>query len=608
MYAVGRGLKAPYFFMLLQRGFMKPLLACDTETVGLGGELLGLCFYGYNSLTDSNYGECYSLAEALEARDYIQKELFDKHCIIFHNAKYDLKILRREGFVITDYDDTMLMAHLNNAMAPCDLGTVAKRLINETKLTVGDKANLQWTAEVIEYCLTDTRLTYEVCKKLLKELEQHETHYNWYVDVELPYVEAVLEMERTGLVVDQQRTLATIDEYEVLLEGALKVLHSVIPMQRGGEVTYKRELAPGFGYHSRLGTITGNHCQISPFNPSSAAHVTNYLKSLGWEPTSFTQTGQPCTDAGTLQELKYPIVKDILRYKDYQKAISTYLVSFIEHSTPLSNQYSVVHGSFNQAGTITGRLSSSSPNLQNIWSEGPIGDTIRSLVTVPDGYDIVDIDLSNIEARVLAHYLSKCFKFTGLADRFVADEDFHQFNADCWGCSRPQAKTLLYGLLYGAGPAKIGSQLNVSVAEAKTLIEGVYRGMPIMDLKEQLWKTCRSRDGYIYTCMGRRMYYPHINSKNHESRAKAERQVFNALLQGGAADLLKVLTLKVLPKAHTYGAALAASIHDELLFYCPMGNSKKLAEILTQDFQTPLLSHCPIKGEAKIGKTWLEVH
>lgn len=247
-------------------------------------------------------------------------------------------------------------------------------------------------------------------------------------------------------------------------------------------------------------------------------------------------------------------------------------------------------------------------NLQNLWRDGEIGATIRSLITVPPGYHIVGSDLSNIEARVLAHYLSLVFGFTALADAFTQGVDFHQVNADLWGCTRPQAKLLLYALLYGAGIKKIALGLGVSDKEAKAIIDKVYDGMPIQDLKEKLWESCRKRKGVIYTCLGRRLYYPHINARDHEKRAKAERQTFNALLQGGAADILKVLTLKALPTAHTMGAYLAASIHDELLFYCPEKNVEGLKLWLDETFKTPLLSHCPIKGEAKSGMSWLEVH
>jgi DNA polymerase-1 len=247
-------------------------------------------------------------------------------------------------------------------------------------------------------------------------------------------------------------------------------------------------------------------------------------------------------------------------------------------------------------------------NLQNIWSSGEIGDTIRSLVTVPDGYKIVDIDLSNIEARVLAHYLSLVFRFDALANSFRDGLDLHQTNADLWSCTRQQAKTLLYALLYGAGAKKVAINMGVTEKEAKAAIQRVYDGMPIKDLKELVWRKCRDRDGVIYTAMGRRLYYPQINSRDHEKKGRAERQVFNALLQGSAADILKVLTLSVLNKAHELGAYLAASIHDELLFYCPEENTSLLAGYLEEKFQARLLKHCPIGGTAKIGNNWLEVH
>lgn len=586
----------------------KPLLACDTETRGLGGELLGLVFYGHYHPSSDPESYAFSKESALKNKERLQHDFFDAHTIVFHNAKYDLMILRREGFVINDYHDTMLMAHLLNPLMPCSLDETAKRYLGKGKIEIEDKGHLEWTPETIEYCLKDTELTYNLCLVLLKELEEDPKQLKWYLETELPFVEAILEMERIGLVIDRNRTIEAINEYEVKVENALADVRAIAPLVPGKEVIYKREDDPGFGYFAKHGVLTWNHCKLEEFNPASGDHIIHVLKSMGWEPEKLTQSGKPSTEADVLEELDYPIIKNILVYKDYQKAIGTYLEAFLNYSEPLAGEYAVLYGNFNQCGTITGRLSSSQPNLQNIWTSGDIGSTIRSLVTVPDGYDLISIDLSNIEARTLAHYLSLVFGFTTLAHAFRDGLDFHQVNADTWQCTRQQAKTLLYALLYGAGPKKLSVQMGVTVAEAKDAVAKVYDGMPIMQLKESVWDVCRKRKGTIYTAMGRRLYYPHINSRDHEKKARAERQVFNALLQGSAADVLKVLTLAVLPTAHIMGAFLAGSIHDELLLYVPEANSRGLADYLEQVFQRPLLSHCPIKGDAKIGKNWKEVH
>jgi DNA polymerase-1 len=332
----------------------KPLIACDTETRGLGGDLLGFGVWGYDALSEES-GCAYSKAEAQNLHEFLQKEIFDKYTVIFHNAKYDLKILRRAGFVITDYHDTMLMAHLLNPLMPCSLDEVAKRYLGEGKIEIGNKGNLEWTAETIEYCLKDTELTYNLGLVLLKALVGDPKQLKWYFEAELPFVETILEMERVGLVINRNHTIEAINEYEVKVEDALAEVRAIAPLIPGKEVIYKK------GYYAKHGEVTWNHCKLEEFNPASGDHVIHVLKAQGWEPEKFTPSGKPSTEAEVLEELDYPIIKNILTYKDYQKAIGTYLEAFIHYSEPLAGEYAVLYGTFNQCGTITGRLSSSQP-------------------------------------------------------------------------------------------------------------------------------------------------------------------------------------------------------------------------------------------------------
>jgi DNA polymerase-1 len=333
----------------------KPILACDTETRGLGGELLGLAF------VDGVSAHVYSKDSLLENKEYVQREFFDKHTTVFHNAKYDLLILRRAGFVITDYHDTALMANLLNPLAPCSLDEVSKRYLGDQKIDIGDKSALEWTPDVIEYCHKDTELTYELALKLLDELGRDAKLLRWYLDTELPFVEVIMEMERIGLVIDRNRTIEAINEYEVKVEQALLDVRAIAPLVPGKEVIYKREDTPGFGYFAKHGVLTWNHCKLEEFNPASGDHITHVLKSQGWVPEKMTPSGKPSVEADVLEELDYPVIKSILVYKDYQKAIGTYLEAFLHHSQPLAGEYNVLYGSFNQCGTITGRLSSSQP-------------------------------------------------------------------------------------------------------------------------------------------------------------------------------------------------------------------------------------------------------
>jgi DNA polymerase-1 len=334
---------------------IKPILGVDVETVGLYGELLGFCLY--NDSTQLTF----SKEQAEESRPLIQ-DLFDNHTLVAHQAKYEARILRREGFRYEIGHDTKLMAYLLNPLAPTSLDEVAHRYLKRRKNTISqDKKNLSWNQETIDYCMVDTELTYRLATVLLNELVQVENQHLWYIKYERPYIDVIMEMEGTGLVIDAQATKQAAHLFTERLSAALVDVQAQAPLVRGPEKIYARKTEEGCGYYARDGMVTYDHCSLEPFNPASSHHIVEVLKGYGWVPKKFTEKGFPATDADTLKELDYPIIKPILVYKDYQKAVGTYLNAFLEHSKPLSEQYSVLFGTFSQTGTITGRLSSSSP-------------------------------------------------------------------------------------------------------------------------------------------------------------------------------------------------------------------------------------------------------
>jgi DNA polymerase I-like protein with 3'-5' exonuclease and polymerase domains len=238
---------------------------------------------------------------------------------------------------------------------------------------------------------------------------------------------------------------------------------------------------------------------------------------------------------------------------------------------------------------------------------------------------------------------------TTLSRVFSEGIDFHQANADTWGVERGEAKTLLYAVLYGAGAARVGGG---DVERGERLMARLAENAPsLMALKDRAVQHCVDNDGLIYTEFGRMLYYPHVCYENalegasklsedvregksakqyaRGLQARAKRQVFNAILQGTSADILKILSvgvsvdglqaLRLAPRittpitgstaiVHESGGSVAADVHDESLFYVPVESAARCASELTALFSTPLLSGCPIKGDAKIGDSWAEVH
>lgn len=196
-----------------------------------------------------------------------------------------------------------------------------------------------------------------------------------------------------------------------------------------------------------------------------------------------------------------------------------------------------------------------------------------------------------------------------MADAFVNNLDLHQQNADSWGVTRDMAKKVLYLTLYGGGANKLAADSGLSLAEAEAIINQVNEKTPaIQTLKDMVYGGVKKK-GYIRTIGGRKLFYPDIRSKNRSLRGRAERQSFNALLQGSAADILKIISLNSYPTVKRYGARYVAAVHDESLFYCDSDMSHELAASLTEEWSNSgLLGRIPTTAEFKVGKKWSETH
>lgn len=317
-----------------------------------------------------------------------------------------------------------------------------------------------------------------------------------------------------------------------------------------------------------------------------------------------TKSGQASTSQLVLEKLgaKYPIVDNVLEVRKLEKMRSTYL----DPLPRLMDSHHRLHSTFNQEATATGRLSSSNPNLQNIPVRGPLGDRMRACFVASPGCDLISADYSQIELRILAHLSQD----RSLLDAFHKGIDIHTataaliFELDSAGVSADQrrmAKTINFGLLYGMGAQKLAQELKITVQQAKEFMERYFSKLgKLKKFYEKILEGAREH-GYVTTMAGRRRWLPGIYSTNGQEAAQAQRQAINAVIQGSAADVIKLAMLAVNNdrELKNMQARLILQIHDELLLEAPKENaeavSKKTAYLMEnvhpggQSFSVPLL-------------------
>lgn len=595
------------------------VIGLDIETDGLDAKNIWCICTAYINSTEQPHLE----TNLALARQHIAYLVEQGYWFVIHNAKFDVVALAKHGVNLPRERvvDSMLLSYIlePSRVGGHSLGNLGPKMDYRQALIdagllpprskKGAEYKVPYSPVMAQYCAQDVRTTRDVWNKLYPQLQEDEAALQLYWGVELPFLWCIVGMEHHGMQLDVDLAESSlrdwIDERERLAEDA-QMMVGYVP---GETKTYTRqcEFSPTqtVGYHTRNGARTYDHCTLQLFNPGSNPQIAWALQREGWEPKEFTPTGAPKVDAAVVGSLSdtYPLADLLTRISKLDKYIGM-VGGYLEEMDPYTHR---VHGSFNQCLTVTGRLSSSQPNLQNVPGRGGEGKLIRSMFKAPTGYKVVGCDLSNIEARFLAHMLSYFEGDSGLADTFAAGVDFHQVNADTWGVERGVAKTMMYGQLYGIGPAKLGGG---DREKGQALLDKLDKSQPsIGALKERVWRACRRGGGLIHTWFGRRLYYPHIDSRDRTKRGRAERQVFNAVLQGGSADILKLITLEI--EAHVtphYEGWLVAQIHDELQWYIREDQAEQFRLDIEPYFAAPYLSHCPISGDAKVGDNWNQVH
>ena len=400
-----------------------------------------------------------------------------------------------------------------------------------------------------------------------------------YKEIELPLASVLARMELAGVAADEKK----LDALSRDMAGKLARLEDLAKEQAGD---------PGF-------------------NPNSPKQLGVVLfEKLGLPVVKKTKTGYS-TDVKVLEELrgKHPLVDTILQYRVLAKLQSTYL----EGLKPLINRTTGrIHTHFQQTVTVTGRLSSTDPNLQNIPTRTETGRGIRALFVPGEGYDwLLSCDYSQIELRILAHVSQDSL----MLESFRENQDVHARTAsEVFGVPldlvshemRGRAKAVNFGIVYGISDFGLAVQLGCSRKEASEFIENYlsrYKG--VKEYMERMKALARSQ-GYVTTLLGRRRYLPDINNRNFNLRSFAERTAINTPIQGTAADIMKLAMLRVDAALRKSGLSFRVllQVHDELVLEVKEAEREAAAALVQTEMQNAFKLDVPLLAEVNYGKDW----
>ncbi|MDY6913082.1 MAG: DNA polymerase I, partial [Planctomycetota bacterium] len=505
------------------------------------------------------------------------------------NLKYDWIVLANAGLDLAgETFDTMIAAHVLDSSRPTfKLDALAMEFLNHRCIPIEQiigRGRDQITMDAVpmetvtQYAAEDADVTLRLAIELEKRLAA-EGLAELFGNLEMPLMPVLAKMERRGVIVDRK----VLKRMETELSKQADVLRDQIIAAAG-----------------------------RPFNPDSPKQLAEILfGELNLPVLKRTKTG-PSTDMSVLTELavNHELPAMVLDYRKLTKLLSTYLTALGACIHPETGR---VHTSFHQAGTVTGRLSSSDPNLQNIPIRSDEGRQIRSAFVAGPGNLLLSADYSQVELRILAHF---CEDET-LVAAFLADQDIHRIvAAEVFGISpgdvkprqRARAKTVNFGIIYGQTAHGLSRTLRIPRKAAAKFIHAYRNRFPKIDafLKQCIRQA--KENGYVETIFGRRRRISEIDSRNPQQRALAERLAINSVVQGSAADLIKQAMVNIdsrIRREHRPSRMLL-QIHDELLFEAPTDAADAEREMIASEMTGAIDLRVPLKVDVGIGANWMD--
>lgn len=543
-------------------------------------------------------------------------EYWNKNGIIFvfHNACFEVGILEMNGIFIDRYEDTKLMMFCLQTGEDCSLEALGEK-IDYPKLDKPWKKHkdgdypLAFSKELAEYCQRDTLVTIAGFFELWEEMHDNPQAKSVYETIELPLTQVVVEMEATGLSVDVDKFEELARHIETSASQVEEDCYSLIGrrynVKERSFKNPKKDIEPVRTEQGEDGKPVYVYEYHEPINLSSSDQVATVLIERGWKPKVKTATGKPATSGTVLELVDDELASKIVELKQLQKLASSFTTTLPE----FMDGKNIIRGHLNQTGARTGRFSCSNPNLQQVPKRSDLGKVMRNTFVSKDGMSMIVGDLSNIEVRVLAYYLHLVGD-DNMANAFLSGENIHDTNAVSWNMERSLAKIAIFLIVYGGGAGKLAARARISYPEAKNAFNLIEARCPALSkLKKMAWSKAKGQGGKIQNLFGRTYHYPDLFSTDGMLRSRAERQCFNALIQGSSADIFKTLLVQSTNVVWSYNARFAVPVHDELIVYADNNVADTVASKLTELWSSSsFINPVPIEAEFGVGKCWGEIH
>ena len=588
---------------LIEEIKQKGRVSIDTETTSqdpLQVRLVGISFAceenraSYLPLAHHYAGAPKQLehSKALEVlKGILQDERIAK---IGQNIKYDALVFKCHGIELQGiHFDTMIASYvINPSLRQHNLDYLAHHYLNHKMLTykalVGKgKKEISFTEvdveRAMEYSCEDADITLRLTSALGREL-QSDMNQDLFFNMEMKLLPVLIDMEFAGIKIDSR----VFGEMSGRFAEQIKGIEEEIYEEAGMEFNIKSPQQLGYVLFEKLRL---------PVQKKTA------------------KTKTYSTDVKVLKKLSslpYRTPKLLLRYRTLTKLKSTYLDALVKMVNPSTGR---IHTSFNQTVTATGRLSSSSPNLQNIPVKGEEGREIRKGFVAEKGHCLLAADYSQVELRVFAHYS----RDPSFVEAFRIDEDIHTKTAsEILGVTKEAvtpdmrriAKAINFGIIYGMGSQRLSEELGIDNKTAKNYIDAYYkRYQGVKRYREEMIAMAREK-GYVTTLFNRRRYLPEMNHAKQRVRAEAERMAINTPIQGTAADLIKKAMINIHNRLRreSLKTKMILQVHDELVFEVPEDEIDGIRSLVREEMEGVHPLDVPLKVDIKTGRNWDEAH